>query len=223
MLRYLFCFTTLLLTSNLKGQISPQLSLCSGVSLANQSWYYTENSFDFPDQDFLVGVPLEMQFNLFSGAGLRLGASLAYMQMGHSAEITYFEDGSLDQQTEKVAYRYDYVMLGVPIGYAYSLNDRWLVVGTLAPTLKLDLNYKSDDRFFFPIEGREKVILAASAQIGAEYQLTKNWRALARLTVVHDVLPFYNLDIRDENNRRVDELNVYQYLFGLQLGLAYTL
>lgn len=218
-------FVFLFSLSVMQAQVSPRISLKTGVSFSNQTYTHSNDTLSFnPDYKNLTGVPIVIGFDLFSKKGLRLGLQTMYQQKGTTTKIGVSDDefNPGEVRMEKVTARYDYLSISIPVGYAYPLSRKIGLVATVAPRIDFDLNRNSDSQYFIPIEGREKVIFGLNGNIGVEFK-KKQWVISAQAHYQYDITPFDEVDIRDQNNQPISTLTTKNRLSAFLVGVGYCL
>ncbi len=223
-----FSFSILLVVgfalSALKAQISPRISLKTGVSFSNQSFSHSIDSLSFDSGfDNLIGVPAVLEFDLYSKQGFRLGFNGMYQQKGTTAEIMITDEfnpnGGIG--TKKVVFRYDYLSFSIPLGYAFQIAPKFNLVSTVAPRVDFDLNGKPDSEFDTLNTAREKIIFGLNGNLGVEYQV-KNIVLSAQAQYQYDITPYFENETRSETNESIGTLTVKNQMLALLVGVGYS-
>lgn len=182
-------------TPVVKGQIPSSYGAKVGVSVANQSWKYTNLDFVM-DTEPDGGLAVAFFVEAFKGEHFSFQLDLAYLEKGsttttESITINHLENNRLEVSEGLVKTSdFSYISISPLARYRFDL-EHLVPYFLLGPRLDFLVNYVTDSEY--PLEDQNGTILGLTLGTGLEYRL-RQFNLVAEIQFQPDLSPVTNED-----------------------------
>ena len=195
MSRFIYPVWLLLIASAplVKAQTPASYGMKVGVSVANQSWKYTNLDYTL-DTEPDGGLAAAFFVEVFKGEHFSFQLDLAYLEKGsttttESITINHLDNNSLEVNEGDVKTSdFSYISISALARYRFDL-EHLIPYFLLGPRLDFLVNYVSDSEY--PLGDQNGTILGLTLGTGLEYQL-KQFQLFAEIQFQPDLSPVTN-------------------------------
>ncbi len=182
-------------TPVVQGQAPASFGLKAGVSVANQSWKFTNLDFTL-DTEPVTGVAAAFFVEAFKGEHFSFQLDLAYLDKGsktttESITVNHADDDRIEvNEGDEFTSKFTYISVSTLARYRFDL-EHLVPYFLLGPRLDFLLNYETESAY--PLKTQNGTILGLTLGTGLEYRLNQ-FHLFAEIQYQSDLIPVTNKD-----------------------------